>query len=367
MRKIIFIGRWLCSKEIAGIHRYALEVLKELDEVIPYDEVELIIPAGEPENYNFKHIKVIPLGLKLGFLGRFGDRLEGYLYKNLFARSYIKKIDAISVDLLLQFPRFPCELIAIYDCRPCRFPESYSFSKKQQKRREIILCHQSKSIKNCSAIITDSQTISSEIAGFYRYSEKPIHVIYCAWQHFNEVAEDLTILDRLDLRDNGYYFSMGTRLPHKNIKWVSYAAKKHPEYKFVISGSLLTDSADAFEGERLPNMVFAGRLSDSEVKALMKHCKAFIQPSLYEGFGMPPLEAMSTGADCIVSDIPVFREIYGNSVWYIDPTDYENIDLDKVMSKPKESNAVILNKFSWEKSAQELWAVLKALATEQKC
>ena len=81
--------------------------------------------------------------------------------------------------------------------------------------------------------------------------------------------------------------------------------------------------------------VVTGALSDEEIKALMRHCKASIQPSFYEGFGIPPMEAMSVGADCIVSNASSLPEVYKNSVWYIDPHDYDSIDLDKIMAQKK--------------------------------
>ena len=157
-----------------------------------------------------------------------------------------------------------------------------------------------------------------------------------------------------------YFFSLGSRLPHKNIKWVTSAAKLHPQYKFVITGS--SGNRDlSFEGEIPENMIFTGYLKDEEIKSLMRHCKAFIQPSFYEGFGIPPMEAMSVGADCIVSTGGSLPEVYKDSVWYIDPYDYENIDLDEIMSRPKASNEFILDEYSWEKSARLLLDILRKI------
>jgi glycosyltransferase involved in cell wall biosynthesis len=108
-------------------------------------------------------------------------------------------------------------------------------------------------------------------------------------------------------------------------------------------------------------VIFTGYLSDEEIKALMNHCKVFVQPSLCEGFGIPPMEAMSVGANCIVSNRASLPEVYLNSVWYIDPEDYDNINIDKIMQSSKNDNDVILNLYSWKKSALELFNYLKAL------
>ena len=265
----------------------------------------------------------------------------------------------MSVDLLLQFPLYGCDVIAIYDCRVNKFPELYNFTNGQKRIRKATLKHQNRAVKKCSAIITDSSTACGEILDIYGSFDKPINVMYCGWQHLSLIEEDKTIIDRLNLTEGKYYFSLGSRFPHKNIKWINCAAQKHPDEMFVVSGKNM--GAYEYEGEQHSNMIFTGRLSDKEIKALMHYCKAFIQPSIYEGFGMPPLEAMSVGADCIISDIPVFREVYEDSVWYFDPYDYENINIDSIMSKAKKDSKEILDKYSWEKSARKLYEVLKSL------
>ena len=178
-------------------------------------------------------------------------------------------------------------------------------------------------------------------------------VVPCGWQHFNRVEEDQSIISRLDLEDRGFFLSLGSRLPHKNIRWVSEAARRSTEWTFVVTGKTSREDV-SFEGDKLPNMIFPGYLSDGEVKALMRRCRAFIQPSFYEGFGLPPMEAMSVGADCIVSDKGSLPEVYGDSVWYIDPYDYDNIDLEEIMSRPKEPNERVLERYSWDKSAEIL-------------
>ena len=128
-----------------------------------------------------------------------------------------------------------------------------------------------------------------------------------------------------------------------------------------MTGSKQGRNDTSFEGDIPQNMVFTGSLSDGEIKALMHYCKAFIQPSFYEGFGIPPMEAMSVGADCIVSNAGSLPEVYKDSVWYIDPYNYVDIDLDSIMSKTKGDNQLVLKEYSWEKSAKELIKVLREI------
>ena len=105
------------------------------------------------------------------------------------------------------------------------------------------------------------------------------------------------------------------------------------------------------------NIHFTGYLSDGEVKALMQHCRAFIHPAIYEGFGIPPIEALSCGAELIVSTATCLPEIYERSVHYIDPYNY-NIDIDKLLSEPVEPASQVLGKFDWEREARKLYDIL---------
>ena len=105
------------------------------------------------------------------------------------------------------------------------------------------------------------------------------------------------------------------------------------------------------------NLIFTGSLSDGEIKALMINCKAFIFPSFIEGMGLPVLEALSCGADVCVSDIPVLHEYAGDSVHYFDPEE-KALDLEKMINEKVSKPENALEKFSWDKAAEELYTLL---------
>ena len=119
----------------------------------------------------------------------------------------------------------------------------------------------------------------------------------------------------------------------------------------------------AAEAERLgladlPNVLYLGYVSDGAAKALMAHCKAFLFPTLYEGFGIPPLEAAACGApQIIVSDTPCMREVYGPCAAYIDLTANPG-DVDDV-TPATAPTAALLEKYSWDKSAERLLQILE--------
>ena len=88
-------------------------------------------------------------------------------------------------------------------------------------------------------------------------------------------------------------------------------------------------------------------------KALMTYCKAFIFPSYYEGFGIPPLEALSVGAKIIVSDRASLPEIFGKAAVYISPDD-PYVNLSELMKEETTGSEEILDAYSWEKQAYKL-------------
>ncbi len=106
------------------------------------------------------------------------------------------------------------------------------------------------------------------------------------------------------------------------------------------------------------NLLFTGYLTDGEVKSLMTHCRAFIHPAIYEGFGIPPLEAMSCGAEVIVSTATCLPEIYGKAAHYIDPYNYE-VDLENLLKEPVAPRDAVLERFDWQREAEKLLRLLR--------
>jgi glycosyltransferase involved in cell wall biosynthesis len=92
----------------------------------------------------------------------------------------------------------------------------------------------------------------------------------------------------------------------------------------------------------------------------MANCKAFLFPSLYEGFGLPPLEALSVGANVICSNTSCLPEIYADSVHYIDPDRYD-YDLDEVLNSVVSAPDYTLEKYSWEKSTKAVYELVKQM------
>ncbi|NLG95383.1 MAG: glycosyltransferase family 4 protein [Acetomicrobium flavidum] len=134
------------------------------------------------------------------------------------------------------------------------------------------------------------------------------------------------------LVDGSYFLYVGNRKRHKNLGRVIKALSRISDksIKFVIAGQKDGAGPDEIETQAKElnvehRVLFFVSPSDEVLASLYKGARFLIQPSLIEGFGLPPLEALSLGTPVLLSDIPIFREIYEDAAEYFDPFSVEDI------------------------------------------
>ena len=113
-------------------------------------------------------------------------------------------------------------------------------------------------------------------------------------------------------------------------------------------------------GDAAKNITVTGFIDDEDLFAVYKMAKLFVFPSLYEGFGIPPLESLACGTPILVSDISVFQEIYGDNASYFhnnDIDDLKNMLLDSETYN-KQINIEWFNRFDWQRTADIVYSVL---------
>jgi glycosyltransferase involved in cell wall biosynthesis len=162
------------------------------------------------------------------------------------------------------------------------------------------------------------------------------------------------------LKEKPYFFAMSSMARNKNHAWIIRVARKNLSYTFAIAGNINERIFGNTHIQTAENVLLLGYVSDEEAKALMQRCEVFIFPTFYEGFGIPPMEAMSCGARAIVSNASCMPEIYSDSVYYIDPW-RDEVDLSRVLKVQIGSAQKLLDNYSWEKSAQQLKSILKSM------
>ena len=192
-----------------------------------------------------------------------------------------------------------------------------------------------------------------------------IGVTYNGWEHMQRCPADESIFDRLPgVKKGEYFYALGSMAKHKNYKWIREVARRNPDKTFVVAGGKdLRAFGDDTEAQDTHNIFYPGYVQDGENKALMQHCKAFLHPAVFEGFGIPPLEALSQGAPILLSNASCLPELYGKTARYFDPYDYE-VDLDALLAQPVEPAGEVLEKFSWDRTAAFWLEELKKYAQE---
>lgn len=355
MKQIIFNGGILRNKNVYGVQRYTTEVLRELDSMVDKGMIKVLVPSTGDINLQFKNIEVVQS--KRCRI----NKIQKLLWDQYVFPHYAKKMNGISVDLVVALPLKGCDICAIYDCRTILFPNNAK-SIIEKLKRYFYIFRVRISTKRSKYIVTDSESAKADICRLFNCPKDKVKVVYGAWQHFDRVEYDESVIDDFNLADKEYFFTLGSQMRHKNIRWIVSAALQNPHYTFVVTGNNhVNEFDDEIRDIKADNLIYTGYLSDEKVKSLMKHCKAFIQPSIYEGFGIPPMEAMSVGAKCMVSNVSSLPEVYPKSVWYIDPYNYENIDIEEIISKPVEDNQQLLDMYSWFDSAIKIRDLIEGL------
>lgn len=359
MRKCVFAGDWVLEKMV-GVQRYTYQILVAIDKLIQTGEidlqVELLLPSNSDWVNPFNNIKIV-------YKGKITSKIEKHLWQQIVFPHYVNKNKAIGIDMAAALPISGCHIIAIHDCIHEAFPENFVDHPKHLK---IYLAKVKRIVKNKKChIITLTNDSKKEIMKYYNVSDERISLVSCGWEHMKECEIDEGIFEIIpQIKDRDYFFSLGSKYRHKNFQWILAAARKNPQYYFVITGTdSFSNNSNNLVKVKLDNVIYTGYISDGEIKALMRKCKALIQPSLYEGFGLPPLEAMSQGSPIIVSKASCLPEIYKNSAYYINP-DTDGTDLDNLMTETIDTAESIIEEYTWINAAKSFINVLYVVNLE---
>lgn len=341
------------GKNFGGIGRYVQEIVQHLIQKNTF----LITILGNDEaceelkqyQENYK-INIIPCSSTMFTLA---EQIE---LKN--------KIPVCDVfwSPFINVPFFPIKadrrVVTIHDVFHIANPEYYSFLK-----RKLISVYYYFSTKLSSKIITVSNFSKKEIG-----------------KYFGEKIENRTIVihNGCDINPESvikektfgnYILFVGSVKPHKNLRKALHAFDKldDPNLKFVIVGKkegFITGDDSVFKiveeiNNKSNKIIFTGKITDYDLYAYYKNAKMLIMPSLYEGFGLPIIEAMKFDIPIACSDLEVFHEIGNDQLFYFDPNDESAI-------KTAMQKALMVDKvhyengiFSWEDVSQKVKDVLQ--------
>jgi len=360
MTKIYINGRFL-TQPITGVQRYAHEVLRHIDDLITinhsYAELDIVclVPPETLVKPIWKKISIRSVGAMKGNLWEQFDLpryLDGQL---LFSPANIGPW------------HYTNQIVTLHDASVFAFPEAYSFAFRTKYKyifRQLV--------KNTKRLITDSKFSQNELARYLQVSPERFCVIHLGSDHLESIPVTPDILRRKNLISKSYLLLVASRSRHKNYEVVVQAAKFLGKTVKMVAvggtyGGVFQNSTSIGCPTNIENL---GYVSDQELIALYQNALGFIFPSLYEGFGLPVLEAMRSGCPVISSTAASMREIAGDAVLYFDPNSAN--DLTNVIQRfvsDSDLQEELRNKgyrrsekFTWSKTAREtLERLLKAL------
>lgn len=353
-RDIFINGRFL-SQALTGVQRYAGELVKALDRLVAAGDVPEALSGASftllaPPN------AIAPLPLEAIGYRQIGTR-TGHAWDQLDLARAARRgllISLANSGPVLHRRHF----IILHDAQVYRHPEFFS--------RSYLTLH--RTLGRLYARLAHMGTVSAfsraELSQSLHIPAERFTVIPNSAEHIAGTVPDAGILARLGLTSGSYFLAVGSMTRNKNIALAIEASKllARPDYPLVVVGGgnhqVFGDSGSA----QANGAIMAGRLSDAEVAGLYQHATAFVFPSLYEGFGVPPLEAMTFGCPVLASTAGAVVETCGDAARYFDPHDAAGLSrlmAERIAGKPplaelRARQDARLALFSWSGSARLL-------------
>lgn len=214
--------------------------------------------------------------------------------------------------------------------------------------------------KKCLHIITVSNTAKEELCFELDLPSEKITVVY------NGISPIFKLKNKFLLKNHHkpYILTVSSHHPRKNYDRLlkAFNGIGTNNVDLYVVGNFIDHFNSDNDIKQISNVKYLTNVSDKQLLVYYQNAEFFIFPSLYEGFGIPVIEAMSQNLRCVISDIPVFREIGDESVTYIDPKSVKSIQMgiEKTLNSPKEEIEYSkLLKFNWEDSSDKVINIMK--------
>jgi glycosyltransferase involved in cell wall biosynthesis len=353
---------------LTGIGHYTLELARELALLSQRDEFELISPFPFREELS---TETLPLNLRLrrSRAGLLGKRWWTVGLPFEMRRERYTLFHGTNYDIPL-WSGSPT-VVTIHDLSVLLLPQMHERRIVRRARRRLPIM-----ARRATAVITATEAVRREVCEHLKLKPERVFVTpYAPRRTFRPVApaEAEEVTRRFRLEDDFLLF-VGTIEPRKNLITLIRALEEIVRATDLLP-QLVIAGKEGWLGDELFSYIarsglkerlrFTGYLAEEELAALYSACGVFIYPSLYEGFGLPPLEAMACGAPVITSRTPSIEEVVNSAARLVEPTDapalarsivnlLEDKGAREHLSREGRARAA---QFSWEKTAKQTWNV----------
>ncbi len=342
----------------AGVHIFTREFIHAL---VKYDTENeyILIREKRDENLPLEQIEVPNVHLPIGLAS-----IRLFFIIPLIIRR-------LKPDVVLEpahfgpfnLPKRIKRITVIHDLTPIIFPQFHR--KHSQILQKIFL---GRILRNADMVLTNSEHTSRDVEKYYPVTKGKIVSGLLGKEELYQPTNSRQYLEQKEL-NSPYFLFVGTIEPRKNLlilleAFADYKKTDNEDTKLILVGGNGWKSESFLEAlNKHPNrtdIIRPGYVEKKYLPELYSHCKAFIYPSLYEGFGLPILEAMACGAIVITSDVSSMPEVGGEAAFYINPslsssllTQMEVVsNLSPAEIVDRKSNSIEqASQFSWEEFA----------------
>ena len=272
------------------------------------------------------------------------------------------------------------KVVTIHDMVYKAFPETMN-----SKTRILLNLAMNKSMKRADAVVTDSEFSRSEIIKYFPQYRDKVEVVPCGVDcDMFKPVQDRSIIEKVKANHNikgKYFLYLGTLEPRKNltrlVKAYEILSRRKEDCPLLVlaggKGWLYDEIFEEVNKSGLGDkVIFTQYIPGEEICPLMNGAEAFVFPSLYEGFGMPPLEAMACGTPVIVSGSASLPEVVGDCGLIVDAYSEESLadamgkiaDNEELRKQLSEKGIIRAREFSWKKSAEKLYTIYERLVQQ---
>lgn len=360
MRKIYVNGRFL-SRSMTGVDRVAREICLLLSQNNDVDLCVLLPPEsfikGKDERSYLAVLK--ENGVEVRHIGRrcghFWEQYELPRFQKVCTSSRPLLLNLCNTAPLL----WKNTAVMIHDAQVWDVPATVSW-----KFRLLYRALLPRIASRSEHLMTVSTFSRQRLEHHGVFPAGKAHVVYNGVDHIDDLSADPKTLTKFGLQEHDYFLVLGSLAPHKNLELLMKAAAARPtgSPKLVIAGGINTKVFSGHGLREQEGVQFVGRVSDAELKALYTSALAMTFPSLTEGFGLPPLEAMRCGCPVIATTGGAVPEVLSEAALYVDPTDQqgwteamqklaENAKLRKELSQKGFSHSAA---FTWDAAVKRI-------------